>query len=187
MQKTRLKVSRHYVPNSNRKERRIAKCGSRIYEFDPTYGWHPHGALYHDQAAIDFLTWVRWRDGDFCPLCGTKDRVYDYSDRRTHKCGSCRRRFSIKVGTIFHGSKLSVRQWLLAVLMACEVRKLSGRLLEQRIKVTRKTALAVVKQLRMWNLRGMDFEKAVCLIADHGRSDAIDAQESLCEAELNAL
>lgn len=176
MQKARLKVSRHYVPNSNRKERRIAKCGSHIYEFDPTYGWHPHGALYHDQAAIDFLTWARWRDGDFCPLCDGKDRIYDYSDRKTHKCGHCRRRFSIKVGTIFHGSKLSVRQWLWAVLMACESICLSGRLIAQRLKVTRKTALAVIKQLEAWNLRGMEFERAVCFIVDKGSRNIVDTE-----------
>lgn len=178
MQKTRLKVSRVYLHNSNQKGgRRVAKCGSKIYEFDPTYGldWQRYnGALFHDQAAIDFVTWARWRDGDFCPLCGCENRIYDFSDRRTHKCGHCRRRFSIKVGTIFQGSKLSVRQWLIAVKLASIMRTLTSSQLEERIHVSRKTALAVLKQLKAWNFRRLTLEEAVFLIVDSGRGDAND-------------
>jgi len=144
----------------------VAKCGPSVYKFDPTYGPHDHAALFHDQAAIDFLTWARWRDGDFCPLCGGRDRVYDFSDRQTHKCGHCRRRFSIKVGTIFQGSKLSVRQWLIAVSLLCDGRPLSSTRLGKRIKVSRKTALAVLKLLGGWHFKGRTLERAVRMIVE---------------------
>ena len=53
-----------------------------------------------EQTAIDHFTAIRWRGGAFCPYCGGT-RIYHFSDKRTHKCGDCRQRFSIKVGTIF--------------------------------------------------------------------------------------
>ena len=57
-------------------------------------------AFPDEQSCINHLRSIRWRDGAFCPHCGSL-RVYHFSDNRTHKCGDCRQRFSIKVGTIF--------------------------------------------------------------------------------------
>lgn len=41
-------------------------------------------------------------------VCST--RVYHFSDKHTHECGDCRKRFSIKVGTIFEDSKIGALQ-----------------------------------------------------------------------------
>jgi transposase-like protein len=71
-------------------------------------------AIPDEQAAIDHFTAIRWKHGEFCPQCGST-KVYHFSDRRTHKCGGCRKRFSIKVGTIFEDSKIGLREWMLAV------------------------------------------------------------------------
>src|ERR1700712_5542642 len=67
-----------------------------------------------EQDAIDYFTNIRWRNGAFCPYCGTT-KVYHFSDKRTHKCGDCRQRFSIKVGTVFEDSKIPLRKWLMAI------------------------------------------------------------------------
>ena len=62
-------------------------------------------AFPDEQSCIDHLRSIRWKTGSHCPYCGST-KVYDFSDKRTHKCGDCRQRFSIKVGTIFEDSKI---------------------------------------------------------------------------------
>src|SRR5688500_15943240 len=61
---------------------------------------------------------VRWPDGVQCPTCGTK-RVRFSSTRRLWECTERhpRRQFSVKVGTIFEDSPLSLDKWLIAVWM----------------------------------------------------------------------
>lgn len=44
-----------------------------------------------EQAAIDHIRAIRWKNGAFCPHCGST-RVYHFSDNRNHKCGDCRKR-----------------------------------------------------------------------------------------------
>ena len=62
-----------------------------LYELPQVFG--------DEQACIDHLRSIRWKNGPFCPYCGSI-KVYDFSDKRTHKCGDCRQRFSIKVGSM---------------------------------------------------------------------------------------
>jgi len=101
-----------------------------------------------EQAAIDHFTAIRWRDGAFCPLCGST-KVYHFSDKRTHKCGDCRKRFSIKVGTIFQDTKIPMQKWLMAVWLITSHKKgIASTALARDIDVTQKTAWFMLHRLR---------------------------------------
>jgi transposase-like protein/IS1 family transposase len=105
-------------------------------------------ALPDEQSAIDHFTAIRWKEGEFCPYCGSV-RVYHFSDKRTHKCGDCRARFSIKVGTIFEDSKLPLRTWMLAVWYITSHKKgISSTQLAKDLEVTQKTAWFMMHRLR---------------------------------------
>lgn len=105
-------------------------------------------AIPDEQAAIDYFTAIRWRGGAFCPHCGST-RVYHFSDKRTHKCGDCRKRFSIKVGTIFEDSKIPMRKWLVAIWMITSHKKgVASTQLARDIQVTQKTAWFMLHRLR---------------------------------------
>ena len=105
-------------------------------------------AIPDEQAAIDHFTAIRWKDGAFCPLCGST-RVYHFSDSRTHKCGDCRKRFSIKVGTIFEDSKIGMRHWMMAVWLITSHKKgIASTQLAKDIGVTQKTAWFMLHRLR---------------------------------------
>ncbi len=105
-------------------------------------------AFPDEQAAIDHFTAIRWADGAFCPLCGST-RVYHFSDKRTHKCGDCRKRFSIKVGTIFEDSKIGMRQWMMATWLITSHKKgIASTQLAKDIGVTQKTAWFMLHRLR---------------------------------------
>jgi hypothetical protein len=101
-----------------------------------------------EQTAIDHLTAIRWGGGAFCPYCGGT-RIYHFSDKRSHKCGDCRQRFSIKVGTIFHDTKIPLRKWFAAIWLITSHKKgIASAQLARDIKVTQKTAWFMLHRLR---------------------------------------
>lgn len=105
-------------------------------------------AIPDEQAAIDYFQAIRWKNGEFCPYCGSA-KLYHFSDLRTHKCGTCRQRFSIKVGTIFEDTKIPLRKWLAAVWLVTSHKKgIASTTLAKDIKVTQKTAWFMLHRLR---------------------------------------
>src|ERR1700760_3501655 len=74
-----------------------------------------------EEAARAFFEAQRWPLGVTCAHCGGGGRTYPLRSRAesvhtlgqgVYKCGVCRRRFTVKVGTIFHGSHITLQQWL---------------------------------------------------------------------------
>ena len=101
-----------------------------------------------EQVCIDHLRAIRWQDGAFCPHCGST-RVYHFADRQTHKCGDCRQRFSIKVGTIFEDTKLPLRKWFMAIWMVTSHTKgIASTQLAKDIQITQKSAWFMLHRLR---------------------------------------
>lgn len=101
-----------------------------------------------EEAAIAHFTAIRWKNGAFCPFCGSI-RVYHFSDKRDHKCGDCRKRFSIKVGTVMEGTKIEVRKWLMAIWMLTSHKKgIASTTLARDLGVTQKTAWFMLHRLR---------------------------------------
>lgn len=105
-------------------------------------------AIPDEAAAIAHFTSIRWKNGAFCPYCGSV-RVYHFGDKKTHKCGDCRQRFSIKVGTIFEDTKIQIRKWLAAIWLITSHKKgIASTQLARDIGVTQKTAWFMLHRLR---------------------------------------
>ena len=101
-----------------------------------------------EQVCIDHLRAIRWANGAYCPHCGST-KVYHFSDSRTHKCGDCRQRFSIKVGTIFEDTKLPLRKWFMAIWMVTSHTKgIASTQLAKDLQITQKSAWFVLHRLR---------------------------------------
>ena len=101
-----------------------------------------------EQVCIDHLRAIRWANGAYCPHCGST-KVYHFSDNRTHKCGDCRQRFSIKVGTIFEDTKLPLRKWFMAIWMVTSHTKgIASTQLAKDLQITQKSAWFVLHRLR---------------------------------------
>ena len=104
-----------------------------------------------EQHAIDHLRAIRWGENDeraYCPYCGGT-RIMHFKDQKNHKCSDCRKRFSIKVGTIFADSKIQLRKWFAAIWMITSHKKgIASTTLAKDIKVTQKTAWFMLHRLR---------------------------------------
>ncbi len=106
-------------------------------------------AAFPDEATcVVHFRAIRWANGAFCPYCGGM-RIYNFSDGRTHKCGDCRKRFSIKVGTIFEDTKLPLRKWFIAIwLLTSHKKGIASTQLARDVGVTQKTAWFMLHRLR---------------------------------------
>ena len=69
-----------------------------------------------DETAERWFEEQRWGtagEPTCCPLCGSKDRMNATKSRKPlpYWCGSCRRHFSVRSGTVMHRSKIPLRKW----------------------------------------------------------------------------
>ena len=94
---------------------------------------------------------IRWAatDGEpVCPVCGCV-ACYTYQTRRLFKCQACHKQFSVTSGTIFHGRKLPVRDYLLAIaIFVNAVKGISALQLGRDLDVSYKTAFVLAHKLR---------------------------------------
>lgn len=105
-----------------------------------------------EQVCIDAVALMRWPDGKaVCPDCGTGNPYYLASQKRW-KCrnGSCARQFSVKVGTIFEDSPITLKKWLPAMWLLCNSKNgVSSWELHRSLGVTQKTAWFMLQRLRL--------------------------------------
>src|SRR5882724_6203889 len=100
---------------------------------------------------IDYLAVRRWPKGVTCPGCGSQ-KVSFNATRRTWKCGSHhpKREFSIKVGTIFEDSPISLDKWLTATWMLTNCKNgVSSYEIARDLKVTQKSAWFMLHRIRL--------------------------------------
>ena len=108
--------------------------------------------------AIQTVAELRWPDGPVCPDCGGKDHSF-LKTRRIWKCKGCKRQFSVKVGTIFEDSPISLDKWLLAIWEIANDRNgISSHELARKLGVTQKTAWFLAHRIRLAMQAG-SFEK----------------------------
>jgi transposase-like protein len=71
---------------------------------------------------------TRWPSGAACPHCRDGTHVYLLQSKPesphplragVRKCGACRRKFTVTLGTIFEHSHVPLHKWLLAVELVC--------------------------------------------------------------------
>ena len=110
-------------------------------------------ALIPDEnAAIYRFRDMRWQHGPFCPYCGY-DTLYPIKWRDVWKCADCRKNFSITVGTIFQGTKIPFRNWLLAIAYVIDhPENVSGTALAKELGISQKRAWLMIERLRQATL-----------------------------------
>ena len=103
-----------------------------------------------DQAHATFRA-LRWHEtgGDpVCPHCGCC-AAYEFRTRRLFKCKGCLKQFSVTSGTTFHGRKLAIRDYLMAIAIFANAAKGTSALqLCRDLDVSYKTAFVLAHKLR---------------------------------------
>ena len=108
-------------------------------------------ARMSDEQAHATFRALRWHEtgGDpVCPHCGCC-AAYEFRTRRLFKCKGCGKQFSVTSGTTFHGRKLSIRDYLMAIAIFANAAKgISALQLGRDLDVSYKTAFVLAHKLR---------------------------------------
>ena len=107
----------------------------------------------------------RWPDGVTCPFCASSENVMERKNRKPqpYRCRACRKDFSVKTGTLMHGSKLSLGTWAVAYfLFTTNLKGVSSMKLHRDLGVTQKTAWHLAHRIReVWQSQNGQFEGPV--------------------------
>jgi transposase-like protein/IS1 family transposase len=96
----------------------------------------------------EYLEELRWPDKLACLRCGSTS-VSRIHTRDQLDCNSCRYRFSVTTGTIFHDTHLPLWKWFLAVYTIVESKKgVSSNQLKRELGVSYKTAWYLSHRIR---------------------------------------
>lgn len=107
-----------------------------------------------------FMTQLRWPNGVCCPRCGST-QFTAIPKRRTWECKAKheKRQFSVKVGTIFEDSPLSLDKWLCTIWLIANAKNgVSSYEVSRSIGVTQKTGWFMLQRIRLAMKTGT-FEK----------------------------
>ena len=112
-----------------------------------------------EQVCIDTVASLRWPNGPVCPACEHKDHYYLKTQKRW-KCKECYKQFTVKLGTIFEDSPLTLDKWLCALWMLVNDKNgISSYEVHRALGVTQKSAWFMLQRLRL-ALKSGSIEKA---------------------------
>ncbi len=102
----------------------------------------------NERTAIDHFESRRWPDGIHCPHCGSertsRQRKYQY-----HQCKDCRKKFTVRTGTICERSHISMQKWLYAMYLLQTARKgISSMQLSKELGISQKSSWFMLHRLR---------------------------------------
>ncbi len=112
---------------------------------------------FTNKQAREYLESVRWSKGVICPHCNSK-KSFKLTAKKgskkpvrdgVYKCSSCRKQFSVTVGTIFENSHISLNKWLIAIYLICSSKKgISSNQLHRMLDITYKSAWFMSHRIR---------------------------------------
>lgn len=105
-----------------------------------------------EDTAREVLEKMLWPNGAICPHCQSTES-YKLTGKATrpgvYKCATCRKQFTVTVGTIFEGSRIPLNKWLIAVyLMSSSKKGMSAHQIHRQLGVTYKTAWFMCHRIR---------------------------------------
>jgi transposase-like protein len=115
--------------------------------------FHAQLCFWSEAAAHARLEEIVWPSGPVCPHCGSAERIGQVVGKGARAglrfCCNCRKQFRATMGTMFEGSHVPLTKWFQACfLFAASGGRIGAHQLHQRLEVTHKTALRMLRRLR---------------------------------------
>lgn len=102
------------------------------------------------ESCIEHLERIRWRSGVQCPVCEC-ERKKENSEGRVGRwyCPDCKLSFKVTHGTVFHGTKIDLQKWFLALALILNAKKgVSSHQLARDLDLNQKTAWFILVRIR---------------------------------------
>jgi transposase-like protein len=98
-----------------------------------------------EETAFAYVEARLWPNGPICPHCGEAERIGRLTGKTTrlglHKCYSCKKPFTVRMGTIFEDSHLPLHLWLQIIhLFCCSKKGIATRQIQRMLNCSMKTA-----------------------------------------------
>jgi hypothetical protein len=100
--------------------------------------------------AVACMLKMRWPGGIVrCPVCGGTEARY-LASRELWECRARhpKSQFSIRAGTIFEDSHISLGQWLTAIWMLANLDRPSSHEVARRLGITQKSAWSMLRRIK---------------------------------------
>ena len=112
--------------------------------------------FHGEEAAFAHLEKIIWGDAPICPHCGGVDRITKVKANPAkrirvglHRCGDCKKQFTVKVGTVFEHMRLPLHKALQAVYLVTSSKKgISAHQLHRTLEITYKSAWFLLHRIR---------------------------------------
>lgn len=103
-----------------------------------------------EQSCEEYLAYHRWGNNSVCcPYCTTSKVGKLEGKTKRYKCYTCRKQFGIKVGTLFHNSKLPLKKWFIAIhLLTTSTKGISSYQLARELKIAQESAWFMLHRIR---------------------------------------
>ena len=113
-----------------------------------------------DATAERWFSETRWPHGPACPHCGSTNAQSGASHpTMPYRCREreCRKRFSVKTGTVMQASNLGCQVWAIAIyLCLTSLKSVSSMKLHRDLEITQKSAWHLAHRLRKAGQRQLE-------------------------------
>lgn len=105
------------------------------------------------EACVEHLEKIRWDDKPYCSHCGSTS-VGKRTESKIGRigrcnCHECHASFKVPCGTIFHGTKIALQKWFVAIALIVNAKKsLSSHQLSRDLDLNQKTAWYILARIR---------------------------------------
>ena len=110
--------------------------------------------IFSDEtAARQYLEALRWPNGPVCPFCDRTGAVKPLRGASLgegwYHCQACRKKFTVRVGTLYQRSHVPLHKWLAATHLICSPQetRVTSNMLRRVIGVSYKTAWAMKQRI----------------------------------------
>ena len=106
--------------------------------------------LSDEKVCRDAMEQWRWNGNPVCPHCNG-EKPYKLKDGKTYRCRekTCRKDFTVTVGTIFENSKIPLSTWIASIFVITAHKKgISSLQLGRDLGITQKSAWFVLHRIR---------------------------------------
>jgi transposase-like protein len=112
-----------------------------------------HPAYHSEEAAREYIESIRWPDGPYCPFCGARDGVKVLGGKSMgagwYHCILCRKKFTVRVGSVFERSHILLHKWLMGFRLYCGSKKgFSAHQLHRTLNITYRSAWFMAMRIR---------------------------------------
>lgn len=128
-----------------------------------------------NEKCSQYLAYQRWGTKPICPCCNQGSVYMLNGKHKRYKCAFCRTHFSVKAGTIFQGSKLSLQIWFQAIFLVCNTNKrVSSTHLQRTLGVSQKTAWLMIQKIKGALIRTSIQEDKPGIMGEHNSHETFN-------------